>query len=144
MYFVVIIGLCEDGWTFHDNRRYFVGRGANRAQAEQTCQNMNSSLAAIRSHAQLYFMTTLEITSNTWIGLTDSEQEGNWKWNIRNISMVTSWGLNQSDGGVLEDCTMINVSDTYRWHEHPCSAVNDYFCEKGKFISNCFIRFKDF
>ena len=79
-------------------------------------------------------MTTLEISNNTWIGLTDSEQEGSWKWSSGNIAMITSWGLNQPDGGVLENCTVMNVSDTYRWHDQPCSAINDYVCEKGNVI----------
>ena len=138
----MIIALCEDGWTFHDNRCYFVGRGANRAQVEQICQNMNSSLATIRSLAQLYFMTTLEITSDGWIGLTDSKQERNWKWNNADVATITNWGLNQPDGGVLKNCAVINVSDTCRWHDQPCSAINDYFCEKGivtlNFIFNNF------
>ena len=99
-------------------------------------KTLNSSLAAVRSHAQLYFMTTLEITNNTWIGLTDSEQEGSWKWSSGNIAMITSWGLYQPDGGVLENCTVMNVSDTYRWHDQPCSAINDYVCEKGNVVFN--------
>ena len=86
----------------------------------------------IRTPAQLYFMTTLNITSNTWIGLTDSAQEGNWRWNNGDTVNVTNWGLNQPDGGFLENCTVMNVSDTYRWHDQLCSSINDYVCERGK------------
>ena len=86
----------------------------------------------IRTPAQLYFMTTLNITSNTWIGLTDSAQEGNWRWNNGDTVNVTNWGLNQPDGGFLENCTVMNVSDTYRWHDQSCSSINDYVCERGK------------
>lgn len=93
---------------------------------------MNATLAMIRTPAQLYFMTTLNITSNTWIGLTDSAQEGNWRWNNGDTVNVTNWGLNQPDGGFLENCTVMNVSDTYRWHDQSCSSINDYVCERGK------------
>ena len=86
----------------------------------------------IRTPAQLYFMTTLNVTSNTWIGLTDSAQEGNWRWNNGDTVNITNWGLNQPDGGFLENCTVMNVSDTYRWHDQSCSSINDYVCERGK------------
>ena len=46
------------------------------------CQNKNATLGTIRSQAQMYFMKTSEITSNTWIGLTETEQEGSWKWKM--------------------------------------------------------------
>ena len=97
---------------------------------------MNATLAAIRSQAQVYFMTTLEITSNAWIGLTDGTQEGNWRWSNGDIALITDWGLNQPDGGMLENCTVMNVSDTYRWHDQPCSSINDYVCERGKVTIN--------
>lgn len=93
---------------------------------------MNATLAMIRTPAQLYFMTTLNITSNTWIGLTDSAQEGNWRWNNGDTVNITNWGLNQPDGGFLGNCTVMNVSDTYRWHDQSCSSINDYVCERGK------------
>lgn len=128
----VFIALCDDGWTFHDSKCYFVGRTANRTRAEHICQNKNATLVAIRSQAQIYFMKTLEITSNTWIGLTDDAREGNWQWNNGDIATITDWGLNQPDGGVLENCALLNISDIYRWHDHPCSSLNDYVCERGK------------
>ena len=93
---------------------------------------MNATLATILSHAQVYFMTTFEITRNAWIGLTDDTQEGNWRWNNGDIARITDWGSNQPDGGMLESCTIMNVSDTYRWHDQPCSSINDYVCERGK------------
>ena len=97
---------------------------------------MSATLTMIRTHAQLYFMTTLNITSNTWIGLTDSAQEGNWRWNNGDTVNITNWGLNQPDGGFLENCTVMNVSDTYRWHDQSCSSINDYVCERGKVTLN--------
>ena len=40
---------------------------------------MNATLTVIRSKEQLYFMKTLEINNNTWIGLTDNVEEGIWR-----------------------------------------------------------------
>ena len=76
-------------------------------------------------------MKTLEITSNTWIGLTDSAQEGIWRWNNGKTLMVKNWGLKQPDGGATEKCVVMNISDEYKWHDRPCSEINDYVCEKG-------------
>ena len=138
----MIIALCENGWTFHDSRCYFVGRTANRNQAEQICQNKNATLVAIRSQAQLYFMKILDITRNTWIGLTDGAREGNWQWTNGGVTTVTDWGFNQPDGGVLENCCVINISDTYKWHDQPCSSINDYVCERGKITLDFFTMLK--
>ena len=49
---------------------------------------MNTTLAAIRSQAQVYFMATLEIKSNALIGLTDRVQEENWQWNNGDIGLI--------------------------------------------------------
>ena len=92
---------------------------------------MTATLTTIRSEAQQYFMKTLEITSNAWIGLSDSAQEGNWSWNNGDVIHITLWGFNQPGGDVLENCALINISDAYRWHSLPCSSINDYVCEKG-------------
>ena len=100
---------------------------------------MNASLAVIRSQAQLYFMKTLEFTSNAWIGLTDGAQEGNWRWNNGKNALITDWGYNQPNGGALENCTVMNISDAYRWHDLPCSLTNDYVCEKGKVTLTSFM-----
>ena len=93
---------------------------------------MNATLTVIRSKEQLYFMKTLEINNNTWIGLTDIVEEGIWRWNNGRILMVKNWGLKQPDGNAAEKCVVINISDEYRWHDRPCSEINDYICEKGK------------
>ena len=137
-----IIALCDDGWTFHDSKCYFVGAAANRTQAEYICQSMNATLAVIRTHAQLYFMTTLNIATNAWIGLTDGAQEGNWQWNNDDTVVITDWGLSQLDGGLLENCTVMNVSDTYRWHDQSCSSINDYVCQRSKVTLNFLTIFK--
>ena len=91
----------------------------------------------------MYFMKTLQvmITSNTWIGLTDTEQQGSWKWNNGDIAMITDWGLNQPDGGMLENCAVLNISNRYRWHDQPCSSINDYVCKRGKATFNFLISF---
>ena len=125
------IALCEYGWTFHDGRCYFVGRSANQLQAEERCKGMNATLTILRTYAQLYFMTTLQLTRDTWIGLTDSAQEGDWQWSNGEAVMMTNWGINQPNGGMSENCAVMNKSDTFRWHDRPCMSINDYVCEKG-------------
>ena len=92
---------------------------------------MNATLTTLRTYAQLYFMTTLQLTRDTWIGLTDSAQEGDWQWSNGETVMMTSWGMNQPNGGMSENCAIMNKSDAFRWHDRPCISINDYVCEKG-------------
>ena len=92
---------------------------------------MNATLTTLRTYAQLYFMTTLQLTRDTWIGLKDSTQEGDWQWGNGETVVMTNWGMNQPNGGMSENCAVMNNSDAFKWHDRPCLSINDYVCEKG-------------
>ncbi|KAJ8040179.1 Perlucin [Holothuria leucospilota] len=68
-----------------------------------------------------------------WIGLTDKDSEGVWKW--YNVSTnYTNWGDGQpSNNGGEENCVEINKdeNDHVYWNDISCSRKFWFICEKG-------------
>ena len=99
-----------------------------------------------------------------WLGGTDTEEEGVWRWSNTNRSVIPTrsnqsgferWyrqaGLNEpSNDYGYEDCLYVNVlnSGTYpnlvgTWFSYDCSAVKYYICQANapsKFYSSLTVK----
>lgn len=66
-----------------------------------------------------------------WIGLTDSETEGIWKWtNGAVLTGYNNWMRNQPNDHKGQDCgAMRGTQHTGKWHDFQCSAKKRFICE---------------
>ena len=77
-------GCCRDDWEAHDDHCYYWSTNTKTwNEAEAFCRQENSHLASITSEAISRYM--LEGMNSkglgvTWIGGTDKDGEGIWKW----------------------------------------------------------------
>ena len=54
-------------------------------------------------------------------------------WGSGSNSSYENWGFGEPDGGVGENCAIIDTSDTRRnWNDKPCTQKHKVICEKGK------------
>ncbi|KAL6467035.1 hypothetical protein MHYP_G00248390 [Metynnis hypsauchen] len=77
--------------------------------------------------AQQDFIEKLRRGRTTWIGLTDSETEGVWKW-VDGSTLATGFWANGDPNGNLgdEDC----VVTAKNWADYPCNHGFVWICEK--------------
>ncbi len=79
----------------------------------------------------LKFSVGLGADMKCWIGLTDMELEGTWKW-APNGEKATylDWFPGQPelpDGG---DCAIIWPNHAFHWGDISCSYIAPFMCEK--------------
>ncbi|XP_063410145.1 lithostathine-1-alpha-like [Mytilus trossulus] len=103
------------------------------------CQQHGGDLVVIKDLTkQQFVMNALKYLrwdkKGVWIGGTDADKEGEWKW-VTGEKMT--WGYWQHGQGVtqtgflfakgtFEDCAQIRVNDGYKWHDFPCSGGPAY------------------
>uniref|UniRef100_A0A3P8Y5V8 C-type lectin domain-containing protein n=1 Tax=Esox lucius TaxID=8010 RepID=A0A3P8Y5V8_ESOLU len=127
---------CPNGWKVFGNRSYYVSTEKNNWEyANQDCLKRGAQLVIINNQEEQKFLITLNIRS--WIGLTDRETEGTWKW-VDNTTLTTVyWGDREPNNGDgkngEEDCAEINswYSDPVKkWNDFSCTTVLNWICEK--------------
>jgi len=67
-----------------------------------------------------------------WIGLTDSENEGTWKWTSgATLTGYNNWLDNQPNNHNDQDCGVITIrnQNAGKWNDIPCSAKRRFICE---------------
>ncbi|XP_071145870.1 mucin-2-like [Mytilus edulis] len=120
------IQLIREEHSWNDARRY--------------CTKHHGDLVVIQDMAkQQYIMNALKtsgwVKNGIWIGGTDREREGHWKWVNGQKMTWGNWEKGQGPGnsgflfssGRWEDCTVIRRDDGYKWHDYACNLPSYHF-----------------
>ncbi|KAM7393959.1 hypothetical protein PAMP_020792 [Pampus punctatissimus] len=122
----------QQGWVYFNNSFYFISKWENSWQdSRNDCLQRGTDLVIINSKEEQEFVN--QVKKQMWIGLTDRETEGTWKW-VDGSPVITSyWGYNEpnSHQGTDEDCGEIKLmNQENKWNDKPCESKNHWICEK--------------
>uniref|UniRef100_A0A8C6SUK6 C-type lectin domain-containing protein n=1 Tax=Neogobius melanostomus TaxID=47308 RepID=A0A8C6SUK6_9GOBI len=133
---------CGAGWELNGTKCYnFSSNGLNWTESRDMCQSLGADLVKIESREEQEFVFNQLIKGyRFWIGLTDSETEGQWNWTDGSpLNQSFRFWNNDPDDfkGVNpegEDCVVIVIEDKSSvfksWGDVPCNDKYRFICEK--------------
>ncbi|XP_016383764.1 CD209 antigen-like protein C [Sinocyclocheilus rhinocerous] len=99
-------------WT--ESRRYCTERGAN--------------MIIINNREEQEFVRKWSDKDRVWIGLTDRDVEGTWKW-VDGSTPTSGFWMSAEPGGYRgENCALTVVGE---WADHPCTEEFHWMCERS-------------
>ncbi|KAG7458557.1 hypothetical protein MATL_G00221520 [Megalops atlanticus] len=123
----LVIGTCPQDWMrFRCNCYYISSEHKTWTESQQYCRDREADLVIIETRQEQEFLNTLSGTF--WIGLTDTEKEGTWKWVDGHTLQSGSWRKgepNNAQGD--ENCAASycgfhhHYSGSQCWNDQPCS-----------------------
>ncbi|KAF3694522.1 CD209 antigen-like protein C DC-SIGN-related protein 2 [Channa argus] len=125
---------CPAGWTIFSSSCYFLSSDSGSwTRGSEDCRNRAAHLVVIKSDEEQKFISELTNLA-AWIGLTDKEEEGTWKWIDGTALILNFWNENQPDDGGIpkskeEDCAHVKA-ETAQWNDLPCETPQRWICEK--------------
>ncbi|XP_069024083.1 CD209 antigen-like protein E isoform X2 [Embiotoca jacksoni] len=123
---------CQQFRVDLDNSSYFISTSQKTWQeSREDCQKRGADLVIINSKGEQEFMR--QFRRLNWIGLTDTEKEGTWKWVDGTKLNASYWGPNEPNGSQDkdEDCAEMWEHDSANnWNDAPCNLHRFWICEK--------------
>ncbi|XP_067403047.1 collectin-12 [Emydura macquarii macquarii] len=126
---------CSAHWkNFTEKCYYFSSEREIFEDAKVFCDETSSHLVIINNkEEQQWIKRQIAGKGNFWIGLTDSEQENEWRWLDGTLPEYTNWKSGQPDNwstgqGPGEDCA--GLISAGLWNDFHCGDVNSFICEK--------------
>ncbi|XP_051259628.1 CD209 antigen-like protein E [Dicentrarchus labrax] len=131
-----LVKTCPEGWKMFNNTCYLLSNESGTwDKAREDCRNRGADLVVINSDEEETLLSKF-IPYRAWIGLTDREEEGTWKWIDGTPLTLTYWARNQPDNGGgsskwgEEDCAHISTEDFNHWNDRSCEDSVQWICEK--------------
>ncbi|KAL3066810.1 hypothetical protein OYC64_016708 [Pagothenia borchgrevinki] len=121
------------GWKYFSGSLYTISPIQKNWQASRDdCLQKGADLVIVNSREEQEYIT--RFLKQVWIGLTDRETEGRWKW-VDGTPLTTSyWHTGEPNGSskLDEDCAKIYYDDArISWTDSHCSdTTNAWICEK--------------
>ncbi|XP_072526727.1 C-type lectin domain family 4 member E-like [Salminus brasiliensis] len=123
--------LHSDKWrTFNSSYYYFSTVGKNWNEARQDCRARGADLVIINSREEQEFIN--KQMEYGWIGLSDTEKEGQWKWVDGSPLTTVFWRKGEpSDHEGKENCAVFSKLDQRQnfWNDVRCSDTAKCVCE---------------
>ncbi|CAB1326067.1 unnamed protein product, partial [Coregonus sp. 'balchen'] len=121
------------GWTLFQSSWYYISSEVKSwDESRQDCLERGADLVIINSKEEQTFLTMPD--KRVWIGLTDKDREGTWKW-VDGTPLTTAyWSGQQPDNGNgdpiygEEDCAEIVIM--WIWNDISCANNFNWVCEK--------------
>ncbi|XP_048012653.1 CD209 antigen-like protein C [Megalobrama amblycephala] len=117
-----------DGWVYYQYSFYFISsEWKSWTESRRYCTDRGADLIIINSKAEQDFIKKM-FCSQVWIGLTDSEVEGRWKWVDGSTLTSGFWASEEPGGQGRENCALSQASG---WADYPCNDKFQCICEKS-------------
>ncbi|XP_030279418.1 CD209 antigen-like [Sparus aurata] len=123
--------LKDGGWEYFRGSFYYVSSTKKTwQQSRDYCLQKGADLMIINSKEEQDYAN--QFKKYMWIGLTDSQTEGTWKWVDGTLLMTKSyWTSGEPNGGTHENCGDIkNYDATNSWNDESCSLSLNWVCER--------------
>ncbi|XP_048100497.1 CD209 antigen-like protein D [Alosa alosa] len=94
------------GWkSFQSSLYFFSIEDRNWTMSRKDCRQRGADLVIINSKEEQEFISAR--VRDTWIGLTDSDIEGEWRWVDGTLPITKFWMENEPNNAVMgEDCEL--------------------------------------
>uniref|UniRef100_A0A3Q2QUA7 C-type lectin domain-containing protein n=1 Tax=Fundulus heteroclitus TaxID=8078 RepID=A0A3Q2QUA7_FUNHE len=115
-----INNLEQPGWTLFGGSAYFVSPTKRTWEESRSyCQSKGADLMVINSIEEQNFANNFR--KYMWIGLSDLETEGKWKW-VDGTPLTTRF---------THRCLIKNFNSEGSWNDAECGNENYWICEKN-------------
>ncbi|XP_072021058.1 uncharacterized protein [Amphiura filiformis] len=127
---------CPSNWHYWRDHLYFLeSEKKNFDESEASCEKLGGHLTSVLGQDETDFLLYLAVEGvNYWIGFTDREEEGNFKWLDGSPSNYTNWRLGQPNNVPPEEnCAELLATadaDDGKWNDLRCIFLITYFCKK--------------
>ncbi|XP_053336246.1 CD209 antigen-like protein E [Clarias gariepinus] len=122
--------LTDLGWRFSTLKFYYVStQKKNWTESRQDCIERGLDLVIINSKEEQEFVNNLSKIKNygVYIGLTDQDKEGVWKW-VDGTSMTKAYWASGNKHSKNDDC-VVNKYKSGGWFDRPCTETYHWICE---------------
>uniref|UniRef100_A0A673K995 C-type lectin domain-containing protein n=1 Tax=Sinocyclocheilus rhinocerous TaxID=307959 RepID=A0A673K995_9TELE len=127
-----------DGWLYSNFSFYFISSlKKSWSESRIYCMERRADLIIINNKEKQEFAKKFSHGNEFWIGLTDIDVEGTWKWvdgsteHLMLICTFRFWVSGEPTGNSGENCV---VSFSSRWCDYPCNNDFRWICEKKIFM----------
>ncbi|XP_038078452.1 lectin BRA-3-like [Patiria miniata] len=136
----VFASLCPPEWQrFGDSCYVMMTQRMSWHEADQSCREMDASLAVPNSAPEQKFMWELFLQTfdnnpevSLWIGCNDIAEEGTWKQcplKGGNHSLYENWKAGQPDNVAGGDCGVLGLRLNGQWDDQDCGLRRHVACE---------------
>ncbi|XP_073770837.1 hepatic lectin-like isoform X1 [Danio rerio] len=120
-----------DGWLYSKYSLYFISSEKRSwADSRRYCTERGADLIIIGNREEQEFVNKISRNDEFWIGLTDSDEEGSWKWVDGTNMMSRFWNSREPSGQIWENCA---INSSPGWSDYPCNHAFKWLCEKNIF-----------
>ncbi len=109
--------------------RYRLAPVRSFREAELDCESDGGHLPMIDSDAENTWLSAQIVDPDvTWIGATDSQVEGTFRWLTGELVTSPRWAMGEpNDINGLENC--VEMFPSGEWNDERCELTRTYFCE---------------
>ncbi|XP_071078434.1 uncharacterized protein [Haliotis cracherodii] len=131
-----VCGSCPNGWHFYNGDCFvYVNVEKNYADAVSHCQSLGAIVAPTKDMKELEFVSALrEERKYIWIGGTDIDTEGSFKWSDGTPFTWTNWENGQPNNyGNKQDCVEAYTEKyQHQWNDLYCSSERTFVCSRKR------------